>query len=222
MTWLSDLFNIPPAIAADTFAKLPDALKAVAPEMTPVSVAAWSGVLVPPMQAAGFNTPKRIAAALGQMSEESAAFSSVSENLNYSAAALRAEWPDHFSLADAATYARQPERIANRAYANRRGNGDEASGDGWLYRGAGLIQLTGKTNQQNFATAAGLPFKTIGDYLRTAKGAAESAVWFLDSVGALALADGWQLTVLSRAVNGGNNGLASRIALSNAALKALS
>lgn len=222
MTGFSDWVAAMPFFnAPDAFAKLGDALKAVAPNMTSAQVSAWCGVLVPPMRV-GFMTPKRIAAALGQMSVESAAFSAVSENLNYSAVALHASWPDHFSFADAGTYARQPERIANRAYANRMGNGDEASGDGWRYRGAGLIQLTGKTNQEAFATAAGLPVETVGDYLRTAKGAAESAVWFLERVGALALADGWQLTVLSRAVNGGNNGLADRIRLSNAALKALS
>ena len=206
----------------DVFAKLPAGLRAVAPAKTDAMVTAWCAVLVPPMQAARFNTPKRIAAALGQMSVESAGFSSVSENLNYSAAALHAAWPDHFSFADAGAYARQPERIANRAYANRMGNGDEASGDGWRYRGAGLIQLTGRDNQAAFAEYVGMPVEAIGDYLRTAKGAAESAIWFLVRVGAIALADGWQLTVLSRAVNGGNNGLSDRIERSNAALKALS
>jgi putative chitinase len=211
---------IPPT--PDVFTKLPAALRAVAPTKTSTMITAWCAVLDPPLRESGFTTSRRIAAALGQMAVESAGFSSVSENLNYSAAALRSSWPSHFTMSDATAYARQPERIANRAYANRMGNGDEASGDGWRYRGAGLIQLTGRENHEAFAAAAGLPAETIGDYLRTAKGAAESAVWFLVRANALALADGWELVALSRAVNGGNNGLTERVDLSNAAFKALS
>lgn len=220
MSWLTDLFV--PAAVPDVFAKLPAALQAVAATRTPLEINNWCTVLVPPLHAGGFTTPHRVAGALGQMAVESQGFSAVSENLNYGAPALLASWPTHFSPADANAYAHQPERIANRAYANRMGNRNEASGDGWLYRGAGLIQLTGHDNQAEFARHAGMSVEAVGDYLRTPKGAAESAVWFLLKVDALELADAWRLTALSQAVNGGSAGLANRINLSNAALRILS
>lgn len=75
------------------------------------------------------------------------------ENLNYSASGLRATFPKYFSVADAAKYARKPEAIANRAYANRMGNGNEASGDGWLMRGRGIVQLTGRDNYKKYGIA---------------------------------------------------------------------
>ena len=91
-------------------------------------------------------TPKRLAAFLAQTAHESAGFTAVRENLNYSAQGLMKTWPARFNQTTAAAYARQPEKIANKVYANRMGNGDEASGDGWRYRGRGLIQFTGKAN----------------------------------------------------------------------------
>jgi len=96
-------------------------------------------------------TPKRLAAFLAQTAHESAGFTAVRENLNYSAQALMKTWPSRFNATTAAAYARQPEKIANKVYANRMGNGDEASGDGWRYRGRGLIQTTGKANYTKLA-----------------------------------------------------------------------
>jgi putative chitinase len=77
----------------------------------------------------------------------------ISENLNYSASGLLATFPKYFTISQAAAYARQPQRIANRAYANRMGNGNEASGDGWRYRGRGLVQITGRDNYAKYGIA---------------------------------------------------------------------
>ena len=121
----------------------------------------------------------RVAAFLAQTHHESAGFKFLSENLNYRWESLRRVWPRHFPTDQIAKeYAHKPERIANRAYANRMGNSDEASGDGWRYRGQGLIQLTGKNNQARFATDTGMSLDQVPDYLGTFSGAVHSACWF--------------------------------------------
>src|ERR1035437_4306271 len=97
------------------------------------------------------NTEYRLAHFLGQCSQESGEFKTTEENLNYSGAALLKEWPNHFNAASALVYGHDPERIANLVYANRMGNGNEASGDGWKHRGFGYIELTGKQTQARFA-----------------------------------------------------------------------
>ena len=167
------------------------------------------------------NTPARQASFLSQVGQESGQLANVVENLNYGAPGLLATFPSHFSEAEAADYARQPERIANRAYANRGGNGDEASGDGWRYRGAGLIQLTMKTNQSNCAAHFGIAEEAIGDWLRSTEGAARSAGWFWFSKGLNDLADAGDQTAVTRSVNGGENGLAGRQAMFASAETAL-
>ena len=94
---------------------------------------------------------------MGQCAHESEDFAQVYENLNYSAPALLRTFPTHFNNVTAYQYQRNPEKIANHAYANRNGNGDEASGDGWKHRGFGFIQLTGKLNQDSFSDYIGDP-----------------------------------------------------------------
>lgn len=86
--------------------------------------------------------------------ETGATMQPIKENLNYSAQGLQKTFPKYFTPPQASAYAKQPERIANRAYANRMGNGNEASGDGWRYRGRGLVQITGKNNYEKFGIAA--------------------------------------------------------------------
>ena len=158
-------------------------------------------------------TETRQAAFLAQIAHESAGFSRLAENLNYSADGLLATFPKYFpSPATAADYARQPERIANRVYANRMGNGDEASGDGWRYRGMGLIQTTGRTNQIACATALHVPAEEIGAYLQTPIGAARSAAFFWSSHGLSELADAGEFEKIVRKINGGITGLADRLA----------
>ena len=120
------------------------------------------------------NTPQRIAAFLAQCAHESGGFTALKENLNYRAVTLRKIFPKYFpDDATANYYASLPnkqEAIANRAYANRMGNGDEASGDGWRFAGKGLIQLTGRTNYTWFAASLGISVEEASEYLQTFEG----------------------------------------------------
>jgi putative chitinase len=118
---------------------------------------------------------EHLAAFLAQVAHESQQLRRTSENLNYSAEGLLATFPKYFTPEQAQSYARQPERIANHVYANRLGNGDEASGDGWRHRGMGLIQVTGKANQRACLKAIGA---LDPEFLQTAEGATRSASWF--------------------------------------------
>lgn len=140
-----------------------------------------------------------------QIAHESGQLLKVQEGLNYSAERLMQVWPGRFptrAIADA--YARRPEAIANKVYADRMGNGNEASGDGWRYRGAGLIALTGKTNQQQCAQHFGIDVRAVGDWLRTPEGACRSAAWFWHRAGCNALADKNDLDAVSDAINIGH------------------
>jgi putative chitinase len=131
------------------------------------------------------NTPLEQAAFLAQIFHETGNLATVEEGLNYSAKRLTEVWPSRFpSLAVATPYANNPEKLANKVYANRMGNGDEASGDGFRHRGAGCIQLTGKHNQFRYALQADVDLLTVGDYLRTPEGATDSAAWFWRDCGA--------------------------------------
>ena len=127
------------------------------------------------------NTPNRIAAFIAQCAHESANFTALHENLNYRSETLSKVWPKKFPPLVAEKYAHKPEAIANRAYASRMGNGDEASGDGWKYCGRGLIQLTGKDNYTAFADSIGITPEEVSDYVQTFEGAAQSACWFWES-----------------------------------------
>ena len=125
-------------------ALLSAAIGAVAPHMPDAIIGIWTDALSAPMRSSGIVTVNRVAAALGQFSEESGGFSVMQESLNYSAQRLCVVWPNRFpNLVAAAPYANNPEALANLVYAGRMGNGDAASGDGWRFRGEGLIQLTG-------------------------------------------------------------------------------
>jgi predicted chitinase len=160
----------------------------------------------------------RLAHFFAQVLHESGCLRFDMENLNYSADALRRVFGKYFptqELADA--YARRPEKIANRVYANRMGNGDEASGDGWKYRGRGLIQLTGKSNYQAFAEWIGDPRIVADPDLVSSEYAVQSAVFFWDRNKLNTVADRDDVTELTRRVNGGENGLAHRRELLNKA-----
>lgn len=167
------------------------------------------------------NSRLRISAFLAQIGHESAKLTAVSENLNYSASGLTTTFGKYFDAPTATDYARQPERIANRVYANRLGNGNEASGDGWRYRGRGLVQVTGKENYGACSKGIGKNGVENPDLLTEPADAALSAGWFWNSKGLNNYADRSEFDTITRRVNGGLNGKADRDMLYQRALKIL-
>lgn len=168
------------------------------------------------------NTPKRIAAFIAQCAHESGGFRFLSENLNYRAESLMKTFPKYFHTKELATqYARKPEKIANRVYANRMGNGNEKSGDGWKYRGRGLIQLTGKDNYTWFAASLEISTEEASEYLETFEGAVQSACWFWETNKLNVEADAGDIKKMTRKINGGYIGLDDRIKHYNHALHVL-
>jgi putative chitinase len=165
------------------------------------------------------DTPRRVAAFIAQCAHESGGFSVLQENLNYKPQALRRLFSKYFpDDAIAGQYCAKPnkqEAIANRIYANRMGNGDESSGDGYRFRGRGLIQLTGRSNYQNFADSIevdGRPLKIdeVPAYLETFEGAAQSACWFWETNNLNKWADEGDILTLTKRINGGTIGLEDR------------
>jgi putative chitinase len=158
------------------------------------------------------DTPQRMAAFLAQCAHESGGFVFLRENLNYKAASLRKVFPKYFpDDSIAAAYANRPELIANRVYANRMGNGDEHSGDGYRYCGRGLIQLTGKSNYQAFADSIETPLDEITEYLETFEGAVQSACWFWETNNLNQWADAGDIKTMTKKINGGYIGLEDRV-----------
>ena len=158
------------------------------------------------------NTPQRVAAFLAQCAHESGGFVFLKENLNYKAPSLRKVFPKYFQDdATASAYANKPEKIANRVYANRMGNGDESSGDGWRYCGRGLIQLTGKDNYTFFAASLDIPVEEASEYLQTFEGAVQSACFFWEQNSLNKWADSGDILTLTKRINGGTIGLEDRI-----------
>jgi len=168
------------------------------------------------------NTPQRIAAFIAQCAHESGGFVFLTENLNYRAESLMKTFPKYFQdMATAKAYEKKAEKIANRVYANRMGNGDEASGDGFRYRGRGLIQLTGKTNYQWFAASLEISPEEAAEYTQTFEGAAQSACWFWETNKLNVEADVGDIKKMTRKINGGYIGLDDRIKHYNHALHVL-
>lgn len=170
----------------------------------------WHEAIDRMLGAATANTPLRAAHMLAQVLHESAGLTAVVESLNYSAEALLRTWPSRFTEATARQYERKPEAIANHVYSNRMGNGPPESGDGWRYRGRGLIQLTGKAHAEAYQKASGSPVVEHPDLLAQPVDAALSAAWYWAQKGLNRLADADDVEAVTRAVNGGINGLADR------------
>lgn len=197
-------------------------MRTLAPHLPDIARATWIAALAHPMRRADVTSERRIAAFLGQCAVESAGFLQLEEDLNYSAARLCAVWPAHFPNPEAASAcARQPERLANQVYAGRLGNGSAASGDGWRFRGRGLIQLTGRANYERFARSLGISLDAAVAYAAQPQGAAASAAWFWAANNLNTLADAWSINAITCRINGGLEGAAERARLCKAALHVL-
>lgn len=174
--------------------------------------AAWADAAMGILPKYEINTPKRIAGFFAQCGHESMNFTALSENLNYRAETLEKLFSKYFSKAGrkAADYAKQPEKIANVIYASRMGNGDTASGDGYRFRGRGVIQLTGKDNYTAFGKSVGMTPEQVIDYVQTKKGALESACWYWNSRKINTACDENDIVKMTKLVNGGTIGLDDR------------
>ncbi len=170
----------------------------------------------------GISNPLQQAAFIGQCGHESMNFTKLEENLNYPAERLMKIWPRRFpTLESAQPYHRNPRKIANKVYANRMGNRDEASDDGWRFRGSGWVQLTGHDNFYHFSKAMGEDFVMKPDLVRTPLYAAQSAGWFWQTQKLNRFADVRDWTGLTKRINGGIIGLDDRIKHINHALEVL-
>lgn len=157
------------------------------------------------------NTPKRLSELLGQLSHESG-LKPISENLNYSAERLLQIFPKYFkTLEEAKRYERKPQAIANKVYASRMGNGNEASGDGWRFRGRGFTQNTGRNNYQKLKNSTGIDFVNNPDLLLEEVNSMVAALEYWKSINGNAMADRGDTKAITKAINGGYTGLADRI-----------
>ena len=174
--------------------------------------AEWADPLNETFARFNISTPIQQGAFIGQCGHECANFKVLKENLNYRAATLMKLWPKRFPTLEVANeYAGQPKKIANKVYANRMGNRDESSGDGYRFAGRGCIQLTGSTNYFNAGKALGVDFWADPDLVATPKYAALTAGWFWSTHKCNEVAQNQDWTRLTKIINGGTIGLQDRI-----------
>lgn len=196
-----------------------DTLRKIYPQSK--SVARYCEALHQAMHECGIDTAARACAFLAQVGHESAQLNRIEENLNYSAQALRKVFPKYFRTPqEASSYAHHPERIANRVYANRMGNGGEESDDGWKFRGRGLIQITGRDNYVSMSALMGKDLTVWPDALLMPLDACRSAALWWKANGLNALADKLSgaeerktFEAITKRVNGGLNGFDDRWAI---------
>jgi len=187
-----------------------DQLKQIVPKNPYIDY--WHRALAQLLPDYDITTPQRMAAFLAQCAHESGGFTAIKENLNYRAVTLRKVFPKYFPSDELAQqYANKPQMIANKVYANRMGNGDEASGDGYRYCGRGLIQLTGRDNYFWFASSLEITPEAASEYMETFEGAAQSACWFWETNNLNQWADKSDILTLTKRINGGTIGLEDRI-----------
>jgi putative chitinase len=196
-------------------------LASVAPKTPRSLLQTLAGPLSAACARFGIDTPLRRAAFLSQCAHESSGFTKREESLSYRAERLMQVWPKRFpTLAIARQYAAAPEKLANKVYASRMGNGDEASGDGWRFRGRGFKQLTGRDNYTACAMALGKTVDEMADYIGTDEGAAMSAAWFWACNHLNRYADARDIRTLTQKINGGLLGIDQRTALFKSACRA--
>ena len=183
------------------------------PEASRTTANEYAAAISAACQEFQIDTPLRLASFLAQIGHESGNLKYFRENTNYTSDGMMVVFPQHFTYKNAKEYHRKPEKIANRVYANRMGNGDEASGDGWRYRGRGFIQLTGKNNYEACGTGIGVDLIANPEYLETVEGASRSAAWFWKSRGLNDLADVYNMRAITLKINGGYNGFTDRMEL---------
>jgi putative chitinase len=176
------------------------------------NIDAWYAAMVKIFPKYGIDTANRIAGFCAQCGHESLNFTVLEENLNYKAETLEKLFSKYFSKAgrNAADYAKQPEKIANVIYASRMGNGDTASGEGYKFRGRGIIQLTGKDNYTKFGTSINKSIDETVAYVTTLDGALESACWYWATRKLNEACDANDITKMTKLVNGGTIGLEDR------------
>jgi putative chitinase len=183
----------------------------------------WVGPLNETFERFSILTPRQQAAFLGQCGHECGNFRVLEENLNYRAETLMKIWPRRFPTLEIANqYAKNPKKIANKVYADRMGNRDEASGDGYRFRGRGCIQLTGSANYYHAGKALGVDFIMEPDLVATPQYAALTAGFFWNTQKLNAIAESGNNLALTKKINGGTIGLNDRILHTNQALALLS
>ncbi|MBU1620242.1 MAG: LysM peptidoglycan-binding domain-containing protein [Gammaproteobacteria bacterium] len=203
--------ELPDLAATETTLVSPALLSALCPTLSSSDLHNFCTALDLDLPKAQITPPLCVAHFMAQTAHESAGFSQLRENLNYSASALTSLFAKYFVGVDVNEYARQPEKIANLVYANRMGNGDEQSGDGWAYRGRGIIQLTGKANYQAFSQDWGVDVVSQPDLVATDPVlAVASGCWYWQKHNINAAAQKDDLTKVTKLINGGTNGIEDR------------
>lgn len=182
----------------------------------------WVDPLNETFERFGISTVNQQACFIGQCGHESGNFRLLEENLNYKAATLMKLWPKRFPTLEVANkYAGQPRMIANKVYSSRMGNRDEASNDGWMMRGRGILQLTGADNYHHASKALGVDLVTQPDLVASPKYAALTAGWFWSTHKCNSPADALDHIRLTKIINGGTIGIDDRIKHTNEALSVL-
>lgn len=172
----------------------------------------WYDSLIKILPDYEIDTEKRVSAFLAQTAHESANYTRLIENLNYSAKRLMEVWSKRFpTMSIAKQYERNPQKLGNFTYANRMGNGPVESGDGYEYRGRGLIQITGKSNYESFGESIGISSKDAAEYMETFDGAVHSACWFWEVNKLNSYSDKGDIRNQTIKINGGTNGLSDRV-----------
>lgn len=198
-------------------------LQAAMPKITPENVTRFLGPINDVISKYQIDTAQRLSCFLAQLAHESVSLSRMEEGLSYSSAdRLCRIFPKHFPTQESALpYVRQPEKLANKVYANRMGNGDTTSGDGYRYRGRGPMQLTGKSNYAWFARETGADAVNNPDLVKQPDVGMLSAGWFWNVRALNPLADAGDMLAITRKINGGTNGLEDRLHNWTLAKKAL-